>query len=367
MLAAQPQEQPANVFSHHAVGRALRVAAASPLPVVEPPERYEWLGPVDYWKSGGTSPVWFLADPRRTDLALIDPQVRRSVMSYRWRVGARHVVGGTRPIDADWYRLVNPGWFAGKGWSLTLEAGGVTQATGSGLDHGPIEAYVRRRSEPAWLLIGGRDLAAPASAPSRLSLTLDGQPLESWTVDPATSANFLRTIALPAGIPAGTGPYATLRVTASALAPGTPTPPVAIRQFNVQSAPTLMFGFGDGWHEEEFDARTGERWRWSSDRSILQIVPPQAVEVRLRGESPRKYFDAPLRIRLLAGDREIAVLHPDADFDWVVKVPADAAAHAEGALTIETDRVYLPATAGSSDTRRLGVRLFMVDVRSLLD
>jgi len=337
------------------------------LPVVEPPERYEWLGPVEYWKGGGTAPVWFLADPRRTDLALIDPRGRRMVTPYRWRVGDRHVVGGTRPIDADWYRMSPPGWFAGTGWSLTLEAGGVTQAAGTGLDHRSIEAYVRRRPEPSWLIIGGRHLAAPAGAPSRLALTIDGQTLDSWVVDPAAGANFLRTIELAAGIPAGPGAYATLRVSAETTTPGAPAQPIAIRQFDVQSSPTLMFGFGDGWHEEEFDARTGERWRWSSDRSILQIVPPQAVEVRLRGESPRKYFDAAPRVRLLAGDREIAELHPDSDFDWVVRVPADAVRQARGALTLDTDRVYLPGRKGSSDTRRLGLRLFAVDVRSLLD
>jgi hypothetical protein len=368
MLAAQSRERPGKIFAHHAVGRALRVAAAAALPVVEPPERYEWLGPEEYWKSGGVSPVWFLADPRRTDLALFDPQSLRTVTRYRWRVGDRHVVGGTRPVDADWYRIASPGWFAGTGWSLTLEAGGLTYATHAGLGRGPIEAYVRRRPEPAWLLIGGRDLAAPASAPSQLLLTIDGHPVDAWTFDPAGGANFLRTVALPDGIPPGHGNFATLRVSAAPLRAGGAPPAIAIRQFDVQSSPTLMFGFGEGWHEEELDAQTGQRWRWTSDRSILQIVPPQAVEVRLRGESPRKYFDAPPRVRLLAGDREIAVLHPDSDFDWRITVPAEAVASAHGALTIETDRVYLPATAeGSPDTRRLGLRLFGIEVRSLLD
>ena len=50
---------------------------------------YEWLGPVDYWRTGGTAPVWFLADQRRTDLALIDPQSRHDVVRYRWSVEQR--------------------------------------------------------------------------------------------------------------------------------------------------------------------------------------------------------------------------------------------------------------------------------------
>jgi hypothetical protein len=369
MLATQSREAPAQVFAHHAVGRALRVAAAAPLPVVEPPERYEWLGPVDYWKRGGAAPVWFLADPRRSDLMLIDPQSLHDVTHYRWAVGQRHVVGGTRPVDADWYRLAAPGWFAGTGWSLSLEAGGVTQASHAGLDRGPIEAYVRRRTGPTWLMIGGRDLAAPASAPSALALTIDGRTVDSWDVDPAVSPNFLRVVALSGGVaPEGAGAYATLQVSARALTPGAPTPPVAIRQFDVQTAPTLMYGFGAGWHEEEVDAQAGTRWRWTSDRSILQVVPPQAVEVRLRGESPRKYFDTAPRVRLLAGEREIAVLRPEADFDWRVKVPADAITDAHGALTIETDRVYLPGKVeGTSDQRRLGLRLFDIEVHPVSD
>jgi hypothetical protein len=368
MLAAQPQESPGKVFAHHAVGRALRVEAARRLPVVDPPERYEWLGPVDYWRQGGTRPVWFLADPRRSDLALIDPQSLQSVTKYRWLVGERHAVGGTRPIHADWYRITTPGWFAGTGWSLSLEAGGVTQATGAGLARGPIEAWVRRRSQPSWLLIGGRDLAAPPSTPSIIELTIDGRPIDSWQIDPAASANFLRVIELPSGIPDGPDAYATLRVAAKAASPGVPTPPLAIRQFDLQTVPTLIYGFGPGWHEEEVDTRAGTRWRWSSDRSILQVVPPQAVELHLRGESPRKYFDAAPHVRLLAGDVEVAAWQPTSDFDWRVKVPADAVIRAQGVLTIETDRVYLPGKIeGTSDARRLGLRLFEIDVHPVFD
>jgi hypothetical protein len=73
-------------------------------------------------------------------------------------------------------------------------------------------------------------------------------------------------------------------------------------------------------------------------------------------------------VRLLAGDVEVATWQPDADFDWRVKVPADAVIRAQGVLTIETDRVYLPGKAeGTSDARRLGLRLFEVDVHPVFD
>jgi hypothetical protein len=277
-------------------------------------------------------------------------------------VGDRKELGGTRPLGADWYRIEPPGWFAGEGWSLTLEAGGVTAASGKGLDRRPIEAYVRRRPEATWMMVGGRDLGGPASGPSVLELTIDGRPVETWRHDPASGANFLRTIALPSGIPPGPGAYARLVITARAEAPGAATPPVAIRQFDVQSN-ALIYGFGEGWHEEEADQQSGQRWRWTSDRSVLQVLPPQGVEVTLRGESPLKYFGAPPTVRLLAGGRVIDTLQPSRDFEWRVIVPLEDARRSNGAITIETDRVYLPGQAeGRGDTRRLGLRLFDVHV-----
>ena len=79
---------PAAVYSHYSLWRALQADPAG-LPLVEPRRQYEWLGPVEYWKDGGTGPIWFFADPRRTDLALIDPQARgrRPLSRGRWRTG----------------------------------------------------------------------------------------------------------------------------------------------------------------------------------------------------------------------------------------------------------------------------------------
>ena len=70
-----------SAFAHFSMlrplaGRRRRPARRCP---VEPRRSREWLGPVDYWRGGGRGPVWFLADPKRTDLALIDPQSRRDV------------------------------------------------------------------------------------------------------------------------------------------------------------------------------------------------------------------------------------------------------------------------------------------------
>ena len=167
-------QPPAAVYSHYGVRRPLQAADTGPLHIVEPPTKYEWLGLVDYWRGGGTAPVWFFADERRTDLALIDPQSRHDVVRYRWTVEQRPELGGTRPLGVDWYRLPVPGWFAGQGWSLTPETGGITQATAMGPDHRPIEAFVRRRPGPFHLVVGGRHLGNDGDADAELELAVDG-------------------------------------------------------------------------------------------------------------------------------------------------------------------------------------------------
>jgi hypothetical protein len=351
------------VHAHFSLRRPLQ-AAGGRMKIVEPRRSYEWLGLVDYWRGGGRAPVWFLADPLRTDLALIDPQSRRDVTRFRWAVVDRSELSGTRPLAADWYRMNPPGWFAGQGWALTPETGGIAQISKTGVDHRPIEAFVRRRPGPMQMLIGGRHFSAAGDPPVVFTATIDGTPVETWTVDPGPGGvSFLRVFDLPAGIPGGPTDYATLTISARAEPASRPTPQVAIRQFDIQSSGTLIYGFGEGWHEAEYDNGTGLFWRWTSGRSILRLSPPQDVVIRLRGESPLKYFDEVPTVRIRAGDRIVGELRPDTDFEWSVNVPADAVRSADGAIAIETDRIYLPGQVeGTADSRQLGLRLFEIAV-----
>ena len=105
MKDAARTEPPAAVHAHYSLRRPLQAAAGNTMSIVEPRRSFEWLGLVDYWRGGGSAPIWFLADPQRTDLALIDPQSRRDVTHFRWAVDGRPVLSGTRPLAADWYRL----------------------------------------------------------------------------------------------------------------------------------------------------------------------------------------------------------------------------------------------------------------------
>jgi hypothetical protein len=354
-------QAPGAVFSHYAVRRPLQAADVGALHVIEPPTQYEWLGPIDYWRKGGTAPVWFLADERRTDMALIDPQSRNDVVRYRWEVEERPELSGTRPLGVDWYRFGVPGWFAGQGWSLTPETGGLTQASGAGPDHQPIDAWVRRRPGPFHLLVGARHLGNGGDADAEVALAIDGRPVDHWPVTLA-ARNALRFIDMPQGVE-GDGAFATLTIASRSLDPKR-SAPVAIRQFDIQPAARMIYGYGEGWHEAEFDLATGRMWRWTSERSVLRIDgPQQAVRLTIRGESPLRYFDQPPTVKVTAGGATIAQFRPDADFEWSATVPGEAIAKSAGAVAIEIDRVYLPGQVEhTGDERHLGLRIFALSV-----
>ncbi len=217
MISEGEGTPPAGVYSHFALYRSLQFAAPDWLAAVPPERQREWLGPVRYFRDGGIRTVWFLGDPLRTDLALFDPASVQANEVNPWRAYAHPEMGGARPSGALWHRIQPPGWMAGEGWSLTPEAGGRVRATRTGLDHRPIEAYVRRRPQPATFYLGGFHLGAPTDAPAELTVALDGHPVDAWTIGPDQAGQpFLRFVTLPAGVPAGPGAYATLTVSARA-------------------------------------------------------------------------------------------------------------------------------------------------------
>ena len=360
MESAAPAARPVAIHSHYSLRRPLQAASPAGVPFVEPRRQSEWLGLAEYWLQGGTRPVWFLADPRRTDLDLIDPHARQPV-HYRWRVGSRPEFAGTRPLDVDWHRLEPPFWFAGEGWSLTPETGGVVRASGTGLDRRPVEAYVLRGRGPLHVMVGGGFLDAGISsrpqAPVAFDLAIDGITAATWTLEPG--GRFLHFFDVPSGLASGLGGYATLTIAARTTG-GTPAP-VAVRQFDIQPARRMIYGFGEGWYDEEYDNVTGLRWRWTSDRSVIRMAPAADARLVLRGESPLRYFDEPPNVRVVVNGKTISSFQPADDFTHEALVPGHELQAAGGAIAIEVDRVYLPAeTERSADTRRLGLRLFEI-------
>jgi hypothetical protein len=359
---------------------------AFPWTVLPAPIGHEWLELAKYWQGGGEAPVWFIADPRRTDLALIDPGSRRLVRQYAWtveRVAADPLsrqlafsfpqlfwwpalVGGARPDVMDWYVITPPRWFLGEGWALTPETAGIAdqEKKGPGQPAGAV-GYVRRRDDATRIVIGGRNLGAAGGPNVRFALDLDGRTLDTWDVLP-NPGFFLRQIPLPAGAFSGAGTLGTLTVHAQLATTGAPAgEAAAVEQFDLQSANAVMFGYDTGWHEGEFNSRTGLQWRWASDAAALRIWNAgRDVHLRLRVESPLRYFASPPTIVLRAGQTDIKRMEPRADFTIEADVPAALLAESGGVVTLTTNEVFVPAerVRGSTDRRRLGLRVYDVAV-----
>jgi hypothetical protein len=359
MVRESADVRPGGVFAHYALYRSLQVAAPSALGVVPPRRNQEWLAPIDYWRGGGREPVWFLADPQRTDLELYDPRSVAEVTLYTWNSGRFAALGGTRPAGAAWYRLSPPAWMVGEGWSLTPEAGGRVHADGTGPYRVPILADVERHTAPTVILVGGYYLGDPKGPASTVTLEIDGHIVDRWTHDHrAAGPAFLHVTRLGSGMPAGADDYAKLRLSVGAVDGGDPGE-LAIRQFDVQPASGTMHGFGAGWYEDEVDPSRNRRWRWTSDRAELFVLAGTGATLRLRGESPIKYFGTPPLVRFAVGDQVLAEFSPDADFDWSIDIPAGVLPEGGGTVTLSLDRAYLPGPAeGTADTRRLGLRIF---------
>jgi hypothetical protein len=372
---------------------------AFPWPLLPAPVGHEWLELVKFWRDDakGDGAIWFVADPHRTDLALIDPESRRNARRYRWslREPARDLlsrtvrrvfpaafddpalVGGARPDEMDWYVLGTPGWFLAEGWALTPETSGIADRDKKGPGDNQAVGYVRRRPEAMQMMIGGRNLGTPSDPIVRFTVALDGRTLETFDVSPSPGF-FLRGLTLPAGALMGEGRWAEMTVRAESTKPrvvatGAAAPagqglqPVAaaVEQFDLQPLDGVMVAYDTGWHEAEFDPMRGLSWRWASDAATLRVWSGgQDVEITLRAESPRRYFDAAPKVVLRAGGQTLATMTPEDDFELTARVPAAALQASGGILTLATDRVFVPADVrrGSNDRRRLGLRIYDVTV-----
>jgi hypothetical protein len=341
--------------------------AGFPWRLLDAPTGHEWLELVRYWREGGAGRTWLLADLRRTDLALIDPASQHANGHYDWSTPfAAGVVGGTRPGALDWVVIDGPpAWFLGHGWALSPEIAGVSNVDGKGPSRGGAEGWMRRSAAPRRLVVGGRNLGGPGAPVVRFALRLGDRVVDTWDVAP-NPGFFVRsmTIAGSAVAPGGSELEAFV-VTAAAGDGSVGQVPTAIEQFGLQPLDAVQFAFAEGWHEDEFQPRTGLRWRWSSGESWLQVWPvDRDVRIRLAAESPLKTFDEAPIVKLTAGARELARATPGDAFAIDVIVPADVLRAANGRIVLRSSRTFVPAdnvSAGDprrGDRRALGLRVF---------
>lgn len=342
----------------HAVARRAAQWEGGALPgrLLEAPHGREWLALVQEWRSHPQSSVAFVADPRRTDLALIDPVSRRLVQPYRWSFIEPPLVGGARPGNSDLYLMSPPRWMLDRGWALTAEVAGVTARDRLGPHRQPSVAWVRTGSEELLLMLGGRHLGAAGDPRARVSVRTNGRPLAMFDVSPGF---FFNVIAVPAGTFASADGYVPLEVKSDAVGAGQEVP-VALEQFDLQREGVPMIGAEQGWQEPEYDPRTGRAWRWTAERSTLWVRPVgRDVSLVLQGESPLRYFDAAPVVAVTVAGRQVARFSPSTDFRQVILLPADVLAAAAGRVVIESDKWFVPGERdGSPDKRRLALRIY---------
>jgi hypothetical protein len=364
---------------HHAVSRVTRLEPLPPSTLASPPGR-EWLELEKYWRDGGQAPIWFLAEPERTDLALIDPHARRLVRSYRLPVDRRFFMRGLRPSGVDWLEINPPGWFAAEGWALTPESGGVAEEAGRGPAFGGVTAYVRRRAGPAVLMIGGRHLQKGGPA-AKFELLLDGRTLDEWIVppDPGSFLRFMR-IDQPGGLRMRTGAnaasterssaahealserYALVQVRSSATTPGSAQVRTSVEQFDVQSVDQVVAGYGEGWFEQEYDPDAVRHWRWMGPRAVLKVYHAgQDLVVKAEGHAPVSSLGGAATLTVRSGD---AVVHRNVvsgAFSLQLQLPAATLARSAGEVVFESDRTFVPG-GETNDRRTLALRMFALEV-----
>jgi hypothetical protein len=352
-----------SVGMHHPFARPVEADGIGRATALPAPPKHEWLEVVKTWQSGARGPVWFLADPRRTDLALVDPRAQMVRAEYQWPFLSQVYLGGIRPNDLRWVVITEPGWFAGEGWHLTPETAGVARADGTGLGRGPIRAWIRPRDGAATMMIGGRHLGSGAGPEALVTVRIDGREIERWTL-PAAAPSFLRFIPLAAGTLAGASPWCVLEIRATDPG-GAGTDIVAIDQFDLQAPDTPMLGFGEGWQEPEYAPAQGVSWRWASGKAVLRASPAgRDVELQIVGESPRRYFDRPSRIVATAGRTQLWSVEAASDFAWSFRVPRAALEASGGIISLETDQIFRPADRGQgADRRALGLRIYRVALK----
>jgi hypothetical protein len=345
---------------HHTFRRPLEAEDLIIEPTLPVPPRREWLEVVRYWRDGNTAPLWFLADPRRSDLALIDPRARTDRTDFGWRFSSLARMGGMRPAAVTWLRMQPPGWFAEEGWALTPETAGMARLMARGPSIGPITAWVRRRPDATRVLVGGRHLGAPTDPHVAFHLAIDDTEVARWETP---AGFFLHEVSLEQGVLEGTGAFARLTVWSESR--DGERVPTAIEQFDLQSQGSLMWAYDAGWHEAEYDPELGI-WRWTSERAVLRIIDATTpLTLTLHVERPSRYFDEDPVVTISAANRVLATTNFRDSQLFTVTVPLEALAMADGRLVIETSRTFVPADRGAgADRRRLGLRVFGVNIVS---
>ncbi len=310
-----------------------------------------------YWLGGGTAPVWYLADPARGDLELVDPLSVRLQAHYNWKFPRESFMSGVRPDVVDLVRIDSPpGWFAETGWHLTPETLNFSERQGrsEGIAHdetssggGDVGDW-RRKRRAGWRQAGAR-------------VGHDRRPCDQGMGASGGRPIFSSACRSNRGCSPGTARSAGWWLHIKG-ADGRPER-VRLTQLMIAPPDAVFFVPHAGWNELEYSDQMQRSWRWTTGRAETFVNSGgHDVTLTLAGSRRSGISMQPPNVTVRAGNQVLATAQPDPDFDLRVKVPAAALAASDGMITIETDKTFVPhEQSGSPDRRTLGLRIFEID------
>jgi hypothetical protein len=364
-------DRPAFVTGHQEMRlRRLQQVLTPALPwqTVLRPAPYEWQSLIDHWQHGGTAPVWFIADPRRTDLALMDQRSQRVLGAFALDSRAMWALRGLRPKALIWRELRVPAWIAVKGFALTPEVGGVSARDRHGPAFGGAVALVRRFQTGAVLAVGGRHVGHSNDPPVRVTTEIDGRVVSSVTANPR-ERSYMTVMHLRPEQLQGDGPYATITIRSKALDGSDSPVPVTVEQFDYQPVDGMLLARTSGWHEPELLVQTGETWRWASRHATLLVHRGSGAEVALTmiGDMPPLRRGASPQIRVSSAGRVLDRFVTRTPFSRQIIIPgATSPDTCDVEITFDSTAWMVPADEyRSADRRELAFRLFDLDLGPL--
>lgn len=299
----------------------------------------------EYWLGGGTKPVLFLSEPRRTDLESIDPRARGSLGRWGWPFADERFLSGARPASAELWRIAPPGFFASDGFLLSLEGGKPSEVA----QLAERRAYLRALDEPAFLIVAGEPIGP--SAQHTLELRLEGQRLFEY----GCGEPLLRGLLLPASGASGRYLELLARVRRGERPEGAP---FVLRGLDYAAEDATGFAHGSGWFYPETDERR-QPFRWTSVRArTLVHVPPQGARLSVLGTAPLQYVGSGGRLELsVDGEKVYSRQLTQPEFRMQATLTPGAGGFRE--ILIESERVFVPdRVQRNGDRRRLGVRVY---------
>lgn len=297
----------------------------------------------EFWLGGGRKDVLFVAQPGRTDLESIDLRSRRSIGDWRWPFDGRFLTGA-RPNAAELLQISPPGFFAGPGFLLSLEAGRPSELPRF------IErrAWLRAAGEPTFLILAGEP-TGPA-AQHRMELSLAGEPLYEHACGDALLKGFL----LPARADAGGYVELLARTRRAGKPEGVP---FALRGLDYARRADAGFAHGAGWFYPESDERK-RPFRWAAARArTLVHVPEQGARLVITGTAPLEYVGAGGRLQLFVdGQRLVDRGSNESAFSLEVELPPGAPFRE---VLLQSERAFVPDRhQRNGDRRRLALRVY---------